>query len=161
MKLKDKVAVVTGAAQGIGRATALMMGRQGAKLVVADLQSEKVQSVAHELEVLGVEAMALEVNVANEASVKRMARSTYERFGRADILVNVAGIYFPKASVVDLTEEDWDRTINVNVGSNFLCCREFVPGMRAQKAAELFPWRRVSATTACASLPTMPRRKPQ
>ncbi|MDP9130286.1 MAG: SDR family NAD(P)-dependent oxidoreductase, partial [Candidatus Binatota bacterium] len=137
MKLKDKVAVVTGAAQGIGRATALMMGREGAKLIVADLQAEKAQSVANELMALGAEALALEVNVADETSVKRMANSAFERFGRADILVNVAGIYFPKAAVVDLTEEDWDRTININVGSNFLCCREFVPAMRAQKSGRI------------------------
>ena len=137
MRLKAKVAVVTGAAQGIGRATALAMGREGAKIVVADLQAEKAQSVAHELQALGAEALAVEVNVANESSVRRMAKSTFGRFHRADILVNVAGIYYPKASVVDLSEEDWDRTINVNVGSNFLCCREFVPKMRAQKSGRI------------------------
>ncbi len=97
MRLKDKIAVVTGGAQGIGRAVALGMGREGAKVVVADLQAEKAQSVANELQALGAEAAAVEVNVANEASVKRMAKSTFERFGRADILVNVAGIYYPKA----------------------------------------------------------------
>ena len=103
MKLKDKVAVVTGAAQGIGRATALMMGREGAKLVVADLQGEKAQSVANELQALGAEAIGVAVNVADETSVKQMAKATFERFGRVDILVNIAGIYFPKESVVDLT----------------------------------------------------------
>jgi NAD(P)-dependent dehydrogenase (short-subunit alcohol dehydrogenase family) len=77
------------------------------------------------------------VNVASEASVKRMAREVFEQFGRADILVNVAGIYFPKAAVVDLSEQDWDRTMDVNVGSNFLCCREFVPFMRAQKSGRI------------------------
>jgi 3-oxoacyl-[acyl-carrier protein] reductase len=77
------------------------------------------------------------VNVANESSVQRMAKSTLERFGRADILVNVAGIYYPKASVVELSEEDWDRTIDINVGSNFLCCREFVPAMRAQQSGRI------------------------
>ena len=97
MRLKDKVAVITGGAQGIGRATALMMGREGAKLVVADLQGEKAQAVANELHALGAQALAVEVNVANETSVKRMARSAFERFQRADILVNVAGIYYPKA----------------------------------------------------------------
>jgi 3-oxoacyl-[acyl-carrier protein] reductase len=137
MKLKDKVAVVTGAAQGIGRAVALGMGREGAQVVVADLQAEKAQSVANELQALGAEAAAVEVNVANELSVKQMARRTFERFGRADILVNVAGIYYPKAPVVELSEEDWDRTININVGSNFLCCREFVPAMRAQKSGRI------------------------
>ena len=133
MRLEDKVAVITGAAQGIGRAVALGMGREGAKVVVADLQAEKAQSVANELRGRGTGALAVEVDVANEASVKRMAKSAFDRFARVDILVNVAGIYYPKASVVDLTEEDWDRTIDINVGSNFLCCREFVPAMRAQK----------------------------
>ena len=137
MRLKDKIAVVTGGAQGIGRAVALGMGREGAKVVVADLQAEKAQSVANELQALGAEAAAVEVNVANESSVKRMAQSAFERFGRVDILVNVAGIYFPKASVVELSEEDWDRTIDINVGSNFLCCREFVPSMRAQKSGRI------------------------
>ena len=137
MRLKNKVAVVTGGAQGIGQAVALGMGREGAKVVVADLQAEKAQSVANQIQTLGAEAAAVEVNVANETSVKRMAKSAFDRFGRVDILVNVAGIYFPKASVVDLSEEDWDRTIDINVGSNFLCCREFVPSMRAQKSGRI------------------------
>jgi 3-oxoacyl-[acyl-carrier protein] reductase len=137
MRLKDKVAVVTGAAQGIGRATALMMGREGAKLVVADLQGEKAQAVANELAALGAESIGVAVDVASETSVKQMAKAAFERFGRVDILANIAGIYFPKKSVVDLSEEDWDRTININLGSNFLCCREFVPAMRKQKSGRI------------------------
>jgi 3-oxoacyl-[acyl-carrier protein] reductase len=137
MKLKDKVAVITGAAQGIGRATALMMGREGAKLVVADLQGEKAQSVANELAALGAQSLGVAVDVASEMSVKQMAKAVFERFGRVDILANIAGIYFPKKSVVDLLEEDWDRTININLGSNFLCCREFVPAMRKQKSGRI------------------------
>jgi 3-oxoacyl-[acyl-carrier protein] reductase len=137
MRLKDKVAVITGGAQGIGRATAIMMGREGAKLVVADLQGEKAQSVANELRAIGAECLAVAVNVASESSVKQMAGATFERFGRIDILANIAGIYFPKKSVVDLTEEDWDKTMDVNLGSNFLCCREFVPAMRRQKSGRI------------------------
>jgi 3-oxoacyl-[acyl-carrier protein] reductase len=137
MRLSAKVAVITGAAQGIGRAVALAMAREGAKLVVADVQGERAQSVAGELESLGTQALAVEVNVASESSVKRMARQALGHFGRVDILVNVAGIYFPKAPVVDLSEQDWDRTIDVNVGGNFLCCREFVPSMRAQKSGRI------------------------
>jgi 3-oxoacyl-[acyl-carrier protein] reductase len=137
MNLKDKVAVVTGGAQGIGRAVALAMGREGAQVVVADLQGEKALSVARELQALGAQALAVEVNVASESSVKRMAQETFARFGRADIVVNVAGIYFPKAAVVELSEQDWDRTMDINLGSNFLCCREFVPAMRAQKSGRI------------------------
>ena len=137
MRLKDKVAVITGGAQGIGRATALMMGREGAKVVVADLQGEKAQSVANELQGMGAQAIGVAVNVASESSVKQMAKATFEHFGRVDILGNIAGIYYPKASVVDLSEADWDRTIDINLGSNFLCCREFVPAMRKQKSGRI------------------------
>ncbi|HEY7717014.1 MAG TPA: SDR family NAD(P)-dependent oxidoreductase [Candidatus Binatia bacterium] len=137
MRLKDKVAVITGAAQGIGRAVALAMGREGAKLVIADLQAEKALSVASELQSQGAQTLAVEVDVAHETSVRRMAASAFNRFGRVDILVNVAGIYYPKASVVELSEEDWDRTIDINVGSNFLCAREFVPAMRTQKSGRI------------------------
>ena len=137
MRLKDKVAVITGGAQGIGRATALMMGREGAKVVVADLQGEKAQSVANELQGIGSEAVGVAVAVASESSVKQMAKAAFERFGRVDILANIAGIYYPKASVVELSEEDWDRTMNINLGSNFFCCREFVPAMRQQKSGRI------------------------
>jgi NAD(P)-dependent dehydrogenase (short-subunit alcohol dehydrogenase family) len=71
------------------------MGREGAKLVIADLQAEKAQSVASELQSQGAQALAVEVDVAHETSVRRMAASTFKRFGRVDILVNVAGIYYP------------------------------------------------------------------
>lgn len=137
MRLKDKVAVITGGAQGIGRATALTMGREGAKLVIADLQGEKAQLVVHELQKDGAEAVSVAVNVASESSVKQLAQLAFERFGRVDILANIAGIYYPKASTVELSEEDWDRTIDINLGSNFLCCREFVPAMRKQKSGRI------------------------
>jgi 3-oxoacyl-[acyl-carrier protein] reductase len=136
MRFKEKVAVVTGAAQGIGRAIALGFGREGASVVVADLQTDKAQSVAAELQAAGAEAHAVEVNVASEASVKRLAEETFKCFGRADILVNDAGIYLCSA-VVDMMEEDWDRTIDINLGGNFLCSRAFVPAMRAQKSGRI------------------------
>ena len=100
MRLQNKVALITGGAQGIGRAIALGMGREGAQLVVADLQAEKAETVAAELRALGAEALALDVNVASEQSVQRLAERTFEHFGRVDILVNDAGVYL-KAPVVD------------------------------------------------------------
>jgi 3-oxoacyl-[acyl-carrier protein] reductase len=136
MRLKDKVAVVTGGAQGIGRAIALALAREGAKLVVADLQREKAKTVAEEAQALGVEAISVETDVSKEASVKNLAGQTLRRFGRVDILVNDAGI-FPQARVAEMTEEDWDRVIDVNLGGNFLCCRAFVPTMRAQKSGRV------------------------
>jgi len=136
MRLPEKVAVVTGGAQGIGRAIALGLAREGAKVVVADLQAEKARNVANEIQSLGTEALAVEVDVASEIAVKRLANETFNRFGRVDVLVNDAGIYL-KSLVVDITEENWDRTINVNLGGNFLCCRAFVPSMRKQKSGRI------------------------
>ena len=136
MRLQGKVAVVTGGAQGIGRALALGLGRDGAKVVVADLQEDKAKSVADELRALGTDGLAVEVDVANESSVKRLADEAFSRFGRVDILVNDAGIY-PRALVADLTEEDWDQTLNVNLGGNFLCARAFLPAMRARKSGRI------------------------
>ena len=136
MRLKNKVAVITGGAQGIGRAICLGMAREGAKVVVADMQAEKAKIVAVELQAIGTEAIAVEVNVASEMSVKRLADRTFERFGRIDILVNDAGVYL-KAPVVSKSEEDWDRTINVNLGGNFLCARVFIPAMRQQKSGRI------------------------
>jgi 3-oxoacyl-[acyl-carrier protein] reductase len=136
MRLKNKVAVITGGAQGIGRAVALGMAREGAKVVVADLQSEKAGSVADEVKILGGDALGLEVNVAAESSVKRLAEATFAEFGRVDILVNDAGVYL-KSSVVDMSEADWDRTLDINLGGNFLCCRAFVPAMREQKSGRI------------------------
>ena len=136
MRLEGKVAVVTGGAQGIGRAIALGLGREGAKVVVADLQADKARDVVNELLALGSEAIPVEVNVANESAVKRLANTTFDRFGRVDILVNDAGVYL-KSPVVGMSEELWDRTIGVNLGGNFLCSRAFVPSMRKQKSGRI------------------------
>jgi NAD(P)-dependent dehydrogenase (short-subunit alcohol dehydrogenase family) len=130
MRLENKVAVITGGAQGIGRAIALGMAREGARVVVADLQYEKARSVADEVKMLGSDALAIGVNVAEEGSVQHLAEATFADFGRIDILVNDAGVYL-KSLVVDMSEADWDRTLDINVGGNFLCCRAFVPAMRA------------------------------
>jgi NAD(P)-dependent dehydrogenase (short-subunit alcohol dehydrogenase family) len=136
MRLQGKVAVVTGGAQGIGRAITFGMAREGAKVVVADLQADKAESVAKEARALGAEALALEVNVASEPSVQRLAEETFKRFGAVDILVNDAGVYL-RSPVVSKSEEEWDRTFNINLGGNFLCARAFVPAMRKQKSGRI------------------------
>ncbi|HEY3305543.1 MAG TPA: SDR family NAD(P)-dependent oxidoreductase [Candidatus Binatia bacterium] len=132
MRLKDRVAVVTGGAQGIGRAIALGLAREGANVVVADLQGGKAESAAAEAQALGVEALSVETDVSNEDSVKNLAEQALKRFDHVDILINDAGI-FPQAKVAEMTEADWDRTLDVNLGGNFLCSRAFLPSMRARK----------------------------
>ncbi len=136
MRLQNKVAVITGGAQGLGKAIALGMGREGAKVVVADLQADKAKSVAGELASHGAEALGVEVNVASEISVKKLAEEALSGFGRVDILVNDAGVYL-KSPVVSKSEEDWDKTMDINLGGNFLCARAFVPTMRAQKSGRI------------------------
>jgi NAD(P)-dependent dehydrogenase (short-subunit alcohol dehydrogenase family) len=136
MRLQGKVAVVTGGAQGLGRAITLGMAREGAKVVVADLQADKAEGVAHEARALNAEALALEVDVASERSVQRLAEETFKRFGRIDILVNDAGVYL-RSPVVSKSEEDWNRTLDINLGGNFLCARAFVPAMRRQKSGRI------------------------
>jgi 3-oxoacyl-[acyl-carrier protein] reductase len=136
MRLEGQVAVITGAAQGIGRAIAFGLAREGAKIVVADLQGEKGKTVAAELQATGAEARAVEVDVASEASVERLARETFDRFGRVDIVINDAGVYL-RSPVIEMSEEDWDRTLHINLGGNFLCARAFVPSMRRQKSGRI------------------------
>ena len=136
MRLQGKVAVVTGGAQGIGRAIALGLGREGARVVVADLQADKAKNVVNELHGLGADGHSVAVDVADEDSVQRLANESFDRFGSVDILVNDAGVYL-KAMVVGMSEELWDRTINVNLGGNFLCSRVFIPSMRKQKRGRI------------------------
>src|SRR3989442_1033385 len=119
MRLKEKVAVVTGGAQGIGHAIVLGLAREGASVVVADLQGDKANATAEEARALGVEALAVETDVAKEESVKNLAEQALRRFGHVDILVNDAGIY-TISPVAEMAEENWDRVIDVNLGGNFL-----------------------------------------
>lgn len=136
MRLNGKVAIVTGSAQGIGRAIALGLAKEGAKVVVADLQSEKGKSVAEEISALGSEGHSVEVDVSKEASVKRLVDESLKRFGRIDILVNNAGFY-PSTWVTEMKEEEWDRVMDVDLGGHFLCSRGVVPAMRAQKGGRI------------------------
>jgi NAD(P)-dependent dehydrogenase (short-subunit alcohol dehydrogenase family) len=132
MRLKGKSAVVTGGAQGIGRAIVLGLAREGANVAVADVQRDKAEAVAAEARNFDVTAIAVQTDVAKEDSVANLARQALGRFDRVDILINDAGI-FPQARVADMSEKDWDRVLDVNLGGNFLCCRAFVPSMRAHK----------------------------
>ncbi len=132
--LENQVAIVTGAAQGIGQAIAEVFAEHGAAVVIADLNLEKAKKVATDIaQGSGSHVMALYVNVADKASVKAMADETMQQFGCIDILVNNAGVLRPHY-IIDLTEEDWDAVLDVNVKGTFLCSQAVAKVMIQQRS---------------------------
>lgn len=128
MHLTDKVALITGAASGIGRATALLFAREGAAVAVADLDEAGGQEVVRQIARGGGRAIFVLCNVAENANCKRAVRFTVEGLGGLDILVNNAGI-IRRTTIVDTTEEEWDRTMAINVKSVFLLSKYAIPVM--------------------------------
>ncbi len=129
MDLTDKVAIVTGAGQGIGRAIALRLAGAGATVVVAELNRKVGETVAKEIEALGCKSLVIEVDVSKLDQVQRMAQQTLETFNQIDILVNNAGIAGKTATLPDLDESDWDAVIDVNLKGVFLCCKAVIDHM--------------------------------
>ena len=130
MRLQDKVAIVTGAASGIGRATARLFAREGARLVLSDLDQPGLDKVL--AEVGSEKGRGVVGDVSKEETARRLAQEAVTAFGRIDILVNDAGIHFLK-DITDMTEEEWDRLMNINLKSMFLCCKHVIPHMLGQK----------------------------
>ena len=128
MKLKDKVAIVTGSGSGIGKAIALMYAQEGAKVVLSGRRVEKVNEVAEQITSAGGEALAVRADVGKAQDVKNMVNRAIEKFNCIDILVNNAAVIH-QAKVVETTEEDWDRVIRNNLTSCFLCCKEVAKRM--------------------------------
>ena len=129
MDLTDKVAIVTGAGQGIGRAIALRLAGAGATVVVADMNREVGEIVAKEIEALERKSLVIEVDVSRQDQVQRMAQQTLETFNQIDILVNNAGIAGKTATLPNLDESDWDAVIDVNLKGVFLCCKAVIDHM--------------------------------
>ena len=132
MKLENKVAVVTGARRGMGKAHALALAKEGAKIVVSDISLEECQLVVDEIKNSGGDALAVKCDVSNKAEVEAMFKSAVEKFGKVDILVNNAGIFAPKP-FLEITEEDWDRTIDINLKGEFFCAQEAAKVMSQNK----------------------------
>ncbi len=129
MRLKDKVAVVTGAGSGFGKGIAQRFAQEGAKVIVADLNAETAQSVAAEI---GEAASAVTADVSQSADVAAMVQAAVERWGRLDILVNNAGTTHRNKPVTEVSEEEFDRIFAVNVKSVYLGAKHAVPQMQSQ-----------------------------
>ena len=128
MRLNKKVAIVTGAAGGIGRATALLFSREGAKVVLNDLKREPLHETGKLITERGGEATVVVGDVANAADAKALVRAAVDRYGRIDILDNNAAIYL-SPDFPDLAEGDFDRLIDINVKGTYLCCKYVIPEM--------------------------------
>jgi 3-oxoacyl-[acyl-carrier protein] reductase len=135
-RLKNRIAIITGAGQGIGRAIALGFAREGAKVVIADINEESARAVKNEIETSGGTALAIRTDVSIELSVRAMIDSSLRDFGRLDILVNNAGI-FPTSLVEEMTEEEWDRVIGTNLVGAFLCSRAVVSNFIKQRGGRI------------------------
>jgi NAD(P)-dependent dehydrogenase (short-subunit alcohol dehydrogenase family) len=133
MRLKDKVAIITGSASGMGQAAAELFAREGASIVVTDIASDAGEETARKIRDMGGRAIFVRANVAKENDVKNMVGSAIDAFGYVDVLYNNAGIMpSDDGSVTDITAEIWDRVMDVNLKSAFLVSKYTIPYMTKQ-----------------------------
>ena len=135
-RLLEKVAIVTGAGAGQGKAAAELFAKEGAKVCVADVNESTARQVADGITQSGGEAIAVSVDVSSPVETKALADRAVEAFGQIDVLYNNAGIIRP-GSVLSMSLDDWDRTLAVNLTGPFLCCRYVIPYMVAQGSGSI------------------------
>ncbi len=154
MRLKDKVAIITGAGQGLGREFASTFSQEGATVVIADINFENAQKVADEINSAGGKALAFEADVTSAESTRKMAETTVEAFGKIDILVNNAAICYglQMTPFTDIEEKDWDAIMAVNVKGIWQCSKAVFPQMMKQKKGKIV---NLSSATFDLGLPMM------
>ena len=136
MKLKDRVAIVTGGARGIGKAIALAFVGEGAKVALVDVDKEKLEILKNEIEKKKGKVITISRDITKSSEVTVMVDQVRKTFGRVDILVNNAGI-IRRGTIETVTEEDWDRVIEVNLKGTFNCCKAVVETMKSQRYGKI------------------------
>jgi 3-oxoacyl-[acyl-carrier protein] reductase len=138
-RLEDKVAIVTGGGRGLGKVFCLAMAEEGAKIVSADILEKDSLRTAQEIEKKGGSAISLKVDVTSERDTVAMAEETLRAFGRIDILVNNAALYFGigRRPFYEISAEEWDKLMAVNLKGPFLCTKAIFPHMKKQKKGKI------------------------
>ena len=137
MELENKIAVITGAGRGIGRAIALAYAKEGANLVLAARSQEALEETRTMIEGLGSKAFVVPTDIRIEDSVRNLAEKALQHFGRVDILINNSGIAGPTTQLWDISLADWEDTFAVNVTGAYLCCRAFLPSIIQQRSGSI------------------------
>ena len=137
MKLENQTAIVTGGGRGIGRAIALALAREGVKVLVCGRHEKTLKQTAAEIQKLGRQALAIVTDVSREKEVETLVQSAISEFGWVNILVNNAGVAGPTAPITNVSRNDWDETIAVNLTSAFLCSRAVLPGMIERRSGKI------------------------
>jgi len=136
MKLKNKIAIVTGSGRGIGKSTALELAKEGAKVVVSDIDIKECQNVCNEIKKIGFDAIAVKCDISKKSDVDAMIKKTMQKFQKIDILINNAGVVLTKP-FVEMTEKDWDFVLDINLKGVFLCTNAVVKQMIKQKSGKI------------------------
>jgi 3-oxoacyl-[acyl-carrier protein] reductase len=139
MRIKNKVAIITGGGQGLGKAFAEKYAQEGAKVVIADKSENTSQKVVDKIISRGQEAVVIKTDITSEESTRLMTEKVLEKYGKVDILVNNAAFFtaIKIKPVEELTLEEWDTLMDVNLKGLFLCCKSVIPQMKAQKSGKI------------------------
>lgn len=152
MRLDGRVAIVTGAGRGIGRAIATAYAREGGKLALAARSESELQEVVAAVSDIGAEAVAIPTDVTKQADAEQLAKMALDRFGQIDILVNNAGISGPIGPLQGNDVDDWVNTVTVNLTGTFLVCRAVIPAMLAESGGRIINLSGAGATNAWSNM---------
>ena len=144
MKLIDKIAIVTGAARGIGKATAIEFSKEGAYVIAADINLDGVNDTVKEIKGEGFKATSIQLDISNLSDIKKKIENIIDKYRRIDILVNNAGLV-SRVPILEMTESEWDRVMNVNLKGTFFLSKEVLPNMINQRYGKIINLSSLSA----------------